>query len=107
MKKLILLILIVFSTFVFSQTKKKNSQTSSLISCHYCGKKFNRNNGYVVPLGTTTAKPYKLVMENIVLARQAGYSEKNLQTYLLGIKRGEYYCSQKCTRLSGYTIENF
>lgn len=107
MKKLILLILIAFSTFLFSQTKMKKSQTSSLTSCHYCSKKFNKNNGYVVLLGTKTAKPYKLVMENIVLARQAGYSEKNLQTYLQGIKRGEYYCSQKCTHLSGYKIENF
>lgn len=107
MKKLILLILIIFSTFIFSQTKKKKSQTSSITSCLYCGKKFNKNNGYVVPIGTTSAKPYKLVMENIVLAREAGYSELNLRTYLLGIRKGEYYCSQKCTHFSGYTIENF
>lgn len=107
MKKLILLILIIFSTLIFSQTKKKKSQTSLITSCVYCGKKFNKNNGYVVPLGTTAAKPYKLVMENIALAREAGYSELNLRTYLLGIRKGEYYCSQKCTHFNGYTIENF
>lgn len=106
MKKLLLVILLIFSSFILSQVKKKN-KTTSITSCHYCGKNFNKNNGYVVALGTTVAKPYKLIMENIVLARKAGYSEKKLQMYLHGIKRGEYYCSQKCTYLNGYEIENY
>lgn len=106
MKKSLVLILLIFSSLLFSQVKRK-LKASTVISCHYCSKNFNKNNGYVVALGTTAAKPYKLAMENILLARQAGYSEKNLQIYLNAIKRGEYYCSQKCTHLSGYEIENY
>lgn len=106
MKKQLSILLIFLSlSFIFSQSKKKNA-TSTTISCHYCGKKIQKVNSYVVPLGSPEGRLYKNQISDIALVRKTypNYPKENLQILESGIKKGTYFCSKKCLYSEGYRV---
>lgn len=106
MKAIFSIILVLLCiTITFSQTKKKQVATSTTKSCHYCGKKFSKANGYVVPLGSPEGGSYKRQMGDISLVkRYSNYPKENLRLLEAGIKNGTYFCSRKCLYAEGYSV---
>ena len=106
MKNLFSIILVlVCVTITFSQTKKKQT-TTSVKTCHYCGKKIPKSNSYVVPLGSSEGRSYKSQMADIFLVKRyySDYPKENLRLLEAGIKNGFYFCSRKCLYSEGYSI---
>ena len=107
MKKLFsIILLLLWVTNAFAQTKKKNAPTSTTKSCQHCGKKFSKINGYVVPLGSMEGGSYRRQMSDISLVRKTfpNYPEENIKFLEVAIKNGYYFCSEKCLYSKGYRI---
>lgn len=85
----------------------KNSSVaiSTVRTCKYCGKKFNKSSGYLSAAGGgKCSNAYSTVAYQFQVARQAGYSEANLNTLEHAYDMGYSFCSKKCSHSAGYPL---
>jgi hypothetical protein len=88
-----------------SPTKNSSVSISSVRSCKYCGKKFNKSSGYLSAAGgSKCSNAYSTVAYQFQVARQAGYSEANLNTLQHAYDIGYSFCSKKCSHSAGYPL---
>jgi hypothetical protein len=83
--------------------KKINAQNRSLVSCKYCGRNFDKSNGFVFNI-------------NVTIDHATSYSHYDMVTSsmnTMGVsanflnKFSNYYCSQRCCNLSGYRVWDY
>lgn len=86
------------------RNSQKSNSISQLKSCAYCGRSFNMLTGYVQGLQQNCAAQYSLALENIKLAKRAGYPVQSLKILQADYARGRFYCSVRCVQYSGISF---
>lgn len=96
-----------FPIKVIIEEVKKRAQSeggAQIRECYYCGRSFNVNTGFVQGLQISCASSYSLAMENIELARRAGYPAQQLNILRQSYLRGVFFCSRRCVVYSGVSF---
>lgn len=93
----------LFKSEVNKYLQNKQKTSSSLVSCDYCGKTFDKKNGYVFNINVTidhasSYSHYKMISQ-ITSAMGASQDYTNYIN-----KFSKYYCSQRCCNLTGLRV---
>ena len=89
-----------------NQTSEGGSQitNSGSKTCTYCGRKFNKNNGYVIGVEILCATTYSHAALTVKVARAMKYDSQTVKRMEWGYQKGRPYCSQKCVFQSGHSL---
>jgi len=87
--------------------EEQERRNKNNVACSYCGRRFDKNAGFVKGLGISYATPYSNALAGIQVAKSVGYPKENLRLLKESYDRGTWFCSRRCVDFSGNIIGGY